>query len=304
MLWRCCSAPLCSVFWRGRCNSFRCQTQLGVLQRHKSVSSIPNWETSPLFRRSVGKMRERADEPRFPLFKSKEPSSSAGSVIKDFVTNFAAEESRCCARNGLPLTGVSSGSRSARRNRFQFVCILQEKQTRLGCAAIRAPGSAVLSVLPTSGGRNMTAGGKRVEEAGEQLLHPARQKRVEEAGKLLLHPGGKKKKKKTGRGEGRKTTVAPGNFLKSFFANYFWPPSTARMFGAACAPMAPNGAEPFPVAASEPQRSGCYHLAGHPAPLSASGLPLSSSCPVCPSLCTTSLSLPSPPVPCVSSTAA
>lgn len=89
-------------------------------------------------------MRERADEPRFPLFKSKEPSSSAGSVIKDFVTNFAAEESRCCARNGLPLTGVSSGSRSARRNRFQFVCILQEKQTRLGCAAIRAPGSAVL----------------------------------------------------------------------------------------------------------------------------------------------------------------
>lgn len=114
----------------------------------------------------------------------------------------------------------------------------------------------------------------------------------------------KKNNKKTGRGEGRKTTVAPGNFLKSFFANYFWPPSTARMFGAACAPMAPNGAEPFPVAASEPQRSGCYHLAGHPAPLSASGLPLSSSCPVCPSLCTTSLSLPSPPVPCVSSTAA
>lgn len=45
------------------------------------------------------------------------------------------------------------------------------------------------------------------------------------------------------------------------------------MRGAASAPVAPNGAEPFPGAASEPQPSGCSHLAGHPAPLGAPGLP-------------------------------
>lgn len=97
---RCCSAPLCSVFWRGSCDPFRCPTQLAVLRRHKSVSSIPSWETSLLFPRSVGRMREGANEPRSPLFKSEEPSSSARSVIKDFVTNFAAEQSRCCAGTG------------------------------------------------------------------------------------------------------------------------------------------------------------------------------------------------------------